>query len=370
MDPSKKPRTYVIHTSSEADAFASAAADGKHGRNYAEDEQAGIRRHERHGSRHAVHLTLTPEEAEAGLTLAVVEKLTKEQDADAVLMFFYIAQVLAPPTPQPRREYTNGVIDFDDVIAMIGWDPRSTEERREMHRRVWNFIRFGERAQVVGKRAGKYKDKHTGQLIETEIHASPWRIHKKELPEQKSLYPESEVPVRVEIAMAPEWANILAAPETAQYLPLGEVLGAIKGNKPSGAWARVIGLSLAGFWRRNPAAAFDGSILPTRRELVDRYPPKTGPVGEILESIHNGRAIDYWCGALKLLVKSGFIGPEGEPAITAKEMRTRYPFHNWGDAWLDEGIHLHPGPKMEGFIRAVNGRALAPSVPARKPKKR
>ena len=41
-------------------------------------------------------------------------------------------------------------------------------------------------------------------------------------------------------------------PDTAQFLPLGEVLGAIPGGKPAGAWARVIGLALSNFWRRQP----------------------------------------------------------------------------------------------------------------------
>jgi hypothetical protein len=214
---------------------------------------------------------------------------------------------------------------------------------------------FGERAQVIGARRGRYKDKHSGKEIDTVIRQAPWRIHSTESPDQPSLFPSDDVPVRVEIVMSREWTELLTSPQFAQYLPLGESLGAIPGNKPSGAWARVIGLALANFWRRNPRAAFDGSIRPTRRELLDRFPPKTGTVESVLYGPHPWRAVEYWYGALKILVRSGFVAGGGEAAYTAAEKRKTMPRQEWQEDWLEENIELYPG---EDMAHSLNVRAL------------
>ncbi|RYG69586.1 hypothetical protein EON80_09560, partial [bacterium] len=362
MPDKDEPQTaleFFINTAPEMDALERAAADGKHGRNFSETDDYShnpVLRHSIPGSSHYVEMGLTPEELAAGLTTQALETLARQQDADASLCFLYIAHVLAAPLGQASSDGAIGTIDFDDVISKIGWDPRSTVERREMHRRVHQFIRFGERAQVIGDRRGTYKDKHTGEVIDTVIRSSPWRILTSETPEQKSLFSVSEPPVRVEIAMSREWTKLLTSPQTAQYLPMGEMLGSIPGKKPSGAWARVVGLALASFWRRLPREAIDGSIKPTRRELLTRYPPSTGPVEELLASKDPRLAIDYWCGALSILVTRNLLEKTGEAAISAKDMRKALPRQGWTNIWLDEKVSLTPGENMRD---AIVGRAKA-----------
>lgn len=358
--------SYFINTAPEMDALERAAADGKHGRYYQNNEQGQSRYHRAPGATHSVLLELSATETLAGYTTQTLEQFTQQQDADAALAFLYIAHVLAPPMGKPVGDYAGGMVAFDDVIAKIGWDPRSTAERRDMHRRIYQYILFGERAQVIGQRRGKYKDPHSGEVQNTVIRSSIWRIHKTEAPEQGSLFPTDEVPVSVEIVMSHDWTKMLTSPQTAQYLPLGEKLGAIPGNKPSGAWARVIGLSLASFWRRLPREALDGSVKPTRRELVERYPPKTGPVGEVLGGINPRRAVEYWCDALGILVEAGFVADHGDAQISYKEMRQRLPRVGWGDEWLDELVDLRPGPLL---LPSIQGRISAlPEAPA--PKRR
>lgn len=343
------------------DALERAAADGKHGRNYQITEQTNALSHIVPGASHYVQLELTAQESIAGATSAALEALAHEQDSDAALAFLYIARLLAPPAPLPLREFPSGKVDFDDVLAKIGWVPRSTAERREMHKRILQFILFGERAQVVGSRRGKYRDKHTGEIIDTVIRSALWRIHTTETPEQKNLFAEPETPLAVELVMSREWAQLLAQPSTAQYLPMGELLGAIPGNKSSGAWARVVGLALASFWRRQPRAALDGSIQPKRRELLERYPPKTGAVSELLASDKPHRAMSYWCGALKILSEKGFIECLGEAEITLAQMKRNYPRKGWADVWIDETVYLVPGPLIRPAIE-VRGNALPPGL--------
>ncbi len=355
---------YFINTAPEMDALERAAADGKHGRHYSTSEQADARFHAIPGASHSVVLELTSAESVAGLTTETLEQLTREQDADAALAFLYIARLLAPPLPHSAPELGRGTVDFDDVLSKIGWDPRSTAERREMHRRIYQFILFGERAQVIGERRGKYKDKHTGEVINTVIRSSPWRIHETETPEQKSLFAAHEVPVRVELVMSFEWTKLLSSPQTAQYLPLGEKLGAISGNKPSGAWARVIGLALASFWRRLPRESSDGSILPTRRELIERYPPKTGSIEDLLASKNPGFALNYWHSALQILADTGFLERTGEVLLTPENARAKMPRKDWAGDWINGCADLRPGPAlratMEGRTKALPPEEVKP----------
>ncbi|RYG72438.1 hypothetical protein EON80_04120 [bacterium] len=354
---SQKAPDYHINTAPEMDALERAAADGKYGRHYSSEEQLGIIQHAIPGASHLVRLSLTNTESMAGLTAEALEQLVHEQDADAALAFLYIARVLAPPLVVPDMGFGRGIIDFDDVLSKIGWDPRSTSERRDMHRKIYQFIMFGERAQVIGRRRGAYKDKHTGELIDTEISAPLWRIHETERPEQASLFPAHEIPVRVELVMSRTWIDLLTSGQTAQFLPMGEMLGAIPGNKPSGAWARVIGLALASFWRRNPRGALSGQLRPTRRELLERYPPKTGTVADVLSSKNPRRAVEYWCDALQILVSAGLLDPAGETLISFKEMRASLPTRDWSDQWLDQKVEIYPGllikPHIEGRSAAL-----------------
>ncbi|RYX81108.1 hypothetical protein EON83_25545 [bacterium] len=365
--PALSAPDFFIHTSPEMDALERAAADGKHARHYQNLPMEPARVHQIQGASHYVRLDLTDAEQMAGAQTEFLENLTDAQDADSALAFLYISRVLAPPSPLATREFAGGKIEFDDVISKIGWDPRTTAERREMHKRLFQFIRFAERAQVIGTRRGKYKDRHTGQIIPTEIRSALWRIHSTEMPTQKSLFPEPDIPVAVDLVISREWTSLLTQPQTAQYLPMGELLGAIPGNKPSGAWARVIGLALASFWRRLPRESLDGSIKPNRRELLERYPPKTGSVMEVLGSPNPRYVFKYWCGALQLLSDCGFIAPSGEATISPEAMRATLPRQGWAEGWLDQLVDLTPGPLL---TESMKHRAAALPVPTPPVKKR
>ena len=154
---------FFLCTSPEMDALERAAADGKHDLNYTDLEQELARVHQTMGASHFVRVA--PLSADKDATSESLQHLTAAQDADATLAFLYISRLLAPPAPLPPREYAGGKIDYDDVLNAIGWTPRNSAHRREMHARLHEFIIFGERACVVGTRPGKYIDKHTGQEI-------------------------------------------------------------------------------------------------------------------------------------------------------------------------------------------------------------
>lgn len=360
---SETSNEYSIQVSQEIDAIMRARCDGWNFAHYLQNDQARAIVYERPELPHSIRLALTADEADAGLSLAHLEKLIRAQDADGALTQQYIMRVLAPPSPLPPRAYAGGWIDFDDVIKQIGWEPQTTKQRREMHAKIWEFVRYGERAHIIGKRTGKYTNPTTGEEINTEIHGAAWRVLKTETPDP-SLYSAFDVPVRAEIILSKELTALITDPKTAQYLEMGEALGAIPGGKPSGAWARVIGMALMSFWRRKPRETLAATLNPTRRELLDHYAAKIAPYDEILESDKPGRVIEYWCGALGILADQEIIAREGEAKRTTKEVRAALPRQGWQDDWLNEAIDIWPGAGQ--MKSSIEGRAKA--LPASKPR--
>lgn len=359
-----KAEEYLVQTSQEVDALMRAACDGRTGVHWESDQQALTRSHASPGSLHHVQLSLSEGERAQGVPLQVLEDLTFAQDPDFNFALLYISRLLAPPSPLAPRDIAHEWVDLDDVMGKIGLDPRSTKERIEMRSRVWRYLLFGARARIMGQRRGNYVNKRSGQRIETVIESPAWVVIEEEKPAQPQLFPEiGKAPLRVRLVASEAWTRLTTLPETAQYLPMGELLGAIPGNKPSGAWARVLGLSLSSFWRRQPRAALDGMIKPTRRELLERYMPRTAPPLEVLNSNHPRRAVEYWQGALQVLIDCGFLAKDGEALLSYQEMRDALPRQDWQDGWWNGTVDLRPGPQMRDAVQSC-----ANALPVIKPR--
>jgi hypothetical protein len=233
---------------------------------------------------------------------------------------------------------------------------------------VYDYLCFGARARVVGERSTSYWDKYKGEEIPTRIDAPLWSFHGKERPIQGGLFPPWEVPRRVEIVISRDWLRLITNPKTAQFLPLGELLGAIPPGKPACAWARVVGLALANTWRRLPREAHGGTLRLTRRELLTRYKASKAPASEVLASNDPGRAIQYWAGALAELVRVGFLDKRGEAARGAPLLKLgpngqELPRKGWQDTWLDTEVDLYPGPKMKEPVRLCAENLPPPPLP-------
>lgn len=342
--------SFPVVTTQEWEALECSAADGKSGRNYRNDGQGQSRIHRIEGKPHYVKLALTEQDLDAGFEVMDLERLTDRQDADSIFALLYISNLLAPTQPL-QSGYAGGWIDLNDVIGKIGWNPRTTKQREQMRAQVWDYLCFGARAVVIGKRTTQYHDKRTGQVIDTQVESPLWAIMERETPVQPSLLPAFDVPLRVEIVLSKRWEALLTNPDTAQFLPLGELLGAIPGSQPSGAWARTVGLALAGFWRRHPRETLKQTLRPTRRELLTRFTPKTAAPMDVLESNDPKRAIDYWLGALAELAETGFLSRTGETIRSSFHIRQGLPRYHWQEEWLDEAVELTPGPQMDAAIR-------------------
>jgi hypothetical protein len=352
--------SYVIYTSQEIDIWERAACDGRTGTIWRDESQRQARVYEPKDSNHRIEISLDDD----GLCLGDLKKLTSSQDADTALAMLYVCSVLAPPAPQPLNRYAGGWIDLDDVMEKIGWfrSNPTKAEIAEKRARLWKFLVYGDRATVIGSRTIPYRDKHTGEIIDTALYSPIWRIHGVEKPLQRALF--DEVPVAVEIVISKQWERLLTLPQLAQYLPLGELLGSIPPGKVGGDWARCIGLALAHLWRCNPRETAQGIISPTRAELLTRYTPKTRTVEELLNSDKPRRAVEYWREALGILADNGFIARQG------KAIKSEVPAgYKWQDAWLNARVNLTPGPKAQPLI-VERAQALPPLQPKALPGKK
>lgn len=344
---------FPVHTGQEAKAMLSAVSDGKTGRYWDNVVGADIRVHQTPGASHRVQIALTESERLSGLTCKHLEAVTMTRNADEDFMVLYISRCLMPETALVGNTRAAATIDLDDVIAAVGWNPQSTEQRAEQRRRVWDFIKFVARAEIYGERTGKYFDKATGEAIDTYMQSPPWMIEEKQFEgKQPSLFddPGDPVPLTVELVASREWTKITTKRDIAQFLPMGEVLGAIPGGRPAGAWARVIGLVLCDFWRRS------GSRKPARKDLLTTYPPATGAVSDVLESPNPRRALEYWAGALRILVERGFITEAGEALVTYEEQRDSVTGRRWQEEWMETTVDITPGPAMLQTLAELDGR--------------
>jgi hypothetical protein len=358
-------RDYFLHRSPEFEILMAAMADGRTGTAWSTNSQTGTRTYIRPDlPSHYVQLALTQQEREDSVAIDAFYRLSFAQDADAAFAMLYVCRLLAPPAPMPQNMAPVGWIEIDDVMQKIGWVPRSTEERQKFRARIWDYLCFGERAGVYGRRPSIYRNKVTGELIPTEVDGPIWSFHGRERPARSSLLQVDEVPVRVEIVMSRTWTRLITDSSNVQYLPLGEKLGSICSNRPPGAWARCIGLALVNLWGSEPRLTLSRAIKPTRRALLTRYTPKIAPPLEILAGNTPRRAREYWRQALDILVEMKFLARPANPYgdVESSSEESELPRIGWQDAWLDGRVLLLPGAAMLSAIEDA-ANALLPPIP-------
>ena len=329
-----------------------AAADGKRAGNYRDDAEALARIHQRKGSAFHTRISLLEEERAAGYGVELLRRMTDQMDIDGAFALLYVSHCLAPPNPLPANAAAIGWIDLNDVARKIGLRADTEVEAEANRRLVWNYIRFGARANIVGQRTSVYRDPVTGKNVDTCIDTPLWRVMREERPIQPPLFEEETVPTRVELVASRAWTRLTTMPHTAQYLPFGETLGAIPGKKAGGAWARSIGLAYTHFCRRNPGDALSRRLRPTREELLSPFPAKETPYTSFLDpdssaSKNPARLLKYWSEACQWLVDTKILAPEGEAVRTEPDQKTAVKGkYRWVEGWIRERVDLRPGPLL------------------------
>lgn len=247
-------------------------------------------------------------------------------------------------------------VKIDDLIKMIGWDMTARlnkEKRNQCRRQVWQWLLMCADLIIIGARPGTYRDPDTKEKEDLTSNDPFIMIAGKKMPKQMT-FDGSETPREITIAPG-EWIDRFRGKR--HILPdFGNVLllAGIPADKPSGAWAQAIGMTLNQKWREASAARVELSHAGEENKLTVRYPPFTRR--ELLETIPprpefdvrtilNGpnpkRAQEYWKKAISILKRRGQIGHCVE--------RSRIPTTRtgWKEAWLDQKLDIRP--KEEGL---------------------
>lgn len=250
---------------------------------------------------------------------------------------------------------TQVTITLDDLIRLIGWQPRSTKERESMRGAVWQRLKVIDGLTIHGLRPGRYSDPDTGQAIDLTSQDALFRITGTRLPAQGSFDPE-QVPLEVTFVAGPFIDTHRGNPQVLTWFGDFLPIAGIPGEKPSGAWARSVGLALNQCWRMQAARAQvthpgeDNALTVrtrpfTRRELLTLFEPSP-TAADVLEGPNPARARTYWRDAIKRLELAGVIG-------YYKEAAAKLPRYGWADVWLGVKLDIRPGLEWQEQTAAI-----------------
>ena len=323
---------YDMHTGEESNAVGQSFANAKSGTHWRQDLQDKTATF---GHAGLPHTLVVPSE--------VFENLKNALSATGIFAYNYIVSLLV--------DQGSGWVDLNDVARRMGRDPQTKEDYAKCRNEVLNFITYGDKAVLIGARNSPYKDKSTGKTISTDIHSALWKITDTRKPSASE--PEyGETPVAVHLALSAQLQFLVQSSDTRQYLPFCEILGSIPGKKPSGAYARVIGLTLLHFFRRSSHYALGGRCFQTRRELLMTFPPEEAPPLDVLASKNPGRLIEHYYDALGILRDLKIVAPTGD-ADPKKNRREGLSAQGWHSQFLDAIAEIHPGAVYVSCLEAV-----------------
>lgn len=254
-------------------------------------------------------------------------------------------------------------VETDELIRGVGWNPRSTVERRELRRKVWTWMTCFANMAVIGARPGKWKDELTKKTLDLRSKDPLIAITGTREPIQQTL-DGSEAPTEISF-VAGEWLmRFKGNRQVLQDLGNTRKIASIPGGKPSGAWARAYAMVLLQFWREAAATAAVSHPgdenrltvkLPTiTREELHRRCPQKPYLQELLDGDKPHRAIEYDRDAWDYLQEVGIIATD--PKNLTFKPKTR---KGWKADFLTEELALKPGPDILEQVADIRTRAVA-----------
>jgi hypothetical protein len=315
------------------------------------------------GSEHLAHTREEEAALKARLVYgAVAAWLSVERDRNALrdelrrggqpaimLLHVCLGAVLEGRPQQHQGAYVT--LSIDELIEAIGYLPRANEQRLAMRNQVWHWIGLLTSMEAVGSRRGRWWDRRSGQVIDMAIDGPLLVLGEKWRPDDKPYDPLAP-PLVVTLGPSP-WLERLRGKRW--MLPdFGQVpaLAAISDGRPSGTWARAIGLALHQLWRERAADQVDMRRPFTRRELLEFFPPQP-TVWSVLNGEHPQRAISYWDQAIDKLKHEHVIGSckpiEPLPADRRGQKR-------WRD-WIMQEFLITPGDDGARDAKAIATKA-------------
>jgi len=266
-------------------------------------------------------------------------------------------------------------IAMDEMIRALGRGPearRGPAYRARVEREVWRSVLIFDALAIVGIPIGRYKSRDTKQVVDVGLSGVEAIIKITSITPGQVSSDGSAPPAYFSYVCGP-WIERMRG--NRQILTdFGDVmrLARIPAGKPSGAWAKSIGLNLNQRWREWSHDAEIAHVGDTNK-LTARFPRdftrrdllggkelyRAIPDAEdILNSTNPSRAQEYWEQAITILRErdgASLIGHYAErgPAVA---FRTK----GWKEAWLDQPLDIRPNREsMKDVAELASARKRA-----------
>jgi hypothetical protein len=311
------PRELSQWTFQEVRDASIAIADGARLRRWYEIPGETALRHIIEGEPFQVKLTIGPWQAWLG-------DATSHEDLRRALQTFttqgaLLLQLAVGLALQERH----ATLEIDDLIRLMGWQPRSTNERAEMRQTIYRWLSLLDSMAVIGKRRQEYTDKLTNERLDLTCTSALVRITEVRSVTQQTGLSHGETPVSVTLTAGPFLDKLRGNKQVLQHFGNVQKLAELPAGKPSGAWALSIGLALNQLWRQGAKTAQINNAGDSNRKTVSfRFPFtryrlldmfRAEPwVENVLTSANPKRAQKYWCEAISLLQQQGVVGDYAE----------------------------------------------------------
>jgi len=131
-------------------------------------------------------------------------------------------------------------IALDDLIRMLGWNPRSSRERATARADVWRRLKLLDGLTIHGARPGAYRNPDNPKdKVQVTSQDALFRITGKRLPEQGSFDPE-QVPLEVTFVAGPLINAFRGRTDVLTFFGDFVPLAGIPPKQVGGAWARHV----------------------------------------------------------------------------------------------------------------------------------
>jgi hypothetical protein len=292
---------------------------------------------------------LTPSEAPDFFPPATLEELYRKLTEIGSDLVFPFAVAMSRAI-----ENDQACFSIDDFIKSVGIEPRDAADREKIRRVMWDSLKIFSQTRVLGTVQGRYRDKN-GNPIKYYENSTMIMISATYYPHGKPIE-KHEVPTHVALVAGQFYYRNRGNGKFLSALGDLRKLAEIPCGKPSGKWARTLGVFFLQYARehaseckyKSSASEADHQRIKfpptTRRELFTRLRPDPNPF-EILGGDHPKRAQEYWDGAIdELRVRKAMIAIE-EPLDLSRK--------GWQDEWLDHVIELRPHPENVLVIEEI-----------------
>lgn len=251
-------------------------------------------------------------------------------------------------------------VTLDELMQLVGLRPRSEAERSERRAMIWSSLQTIGRAQVYGRRSGKFADSKTKKALDLSV-TGPLLLVSTERTSAQALLDGDDPPSTVTLRPSTWLDGLRGNAQVLTYFGDLSSIVSIPDGTPSGALAQRIGIFLNQRWRESARKAEVIRVGETKHETakyqsftrrgVLEFSKHLAEVEAILRGPAPQRAMAYWEKAIDILKTVQVVGHYKDLGRLTSGRK------GWQDEWLDQRIDIRPGRVGTKAIVALHGKS-------------